>query len=628
MGNKPQVTLTFGGDEKQLTRAMERVDKGAHDMASGVDDASRKMASAADEGFSKIKKSGDDAAGSFEKIGKGFSASAGLITGAGMAIGANLVGAIGDAMGQADVGAMLAARLGGGADRAKELGAIAGKVYGENFGESMGEVSEALQGVIGSNLVDEDATDEDVKRVTEKLLTVGQVVGESTSRVAMAVQQMLRTGLADSAEEAFNLIVRAQQQGLNKSEDLLDTLNEYGTQFRKLGLDGPTALGLISQALRAGARDSDTAADAIKEFSIRAIDGSKASENALHDLFGARWEKVVADIAAGGPKATAAFDEVLTKLKAIKDPAEQSALSVALFGTKAEDLGKALFAMDAKTAVQEMGDLQSATDDAMTAIGDTPTAQFESFKRNMETSLIETINQVAPLLMQMGQFVAQNIDVLGPLAAVIAVVTVAQWAWNAATEANPIGLIIIGIAAFVAAIVMLWNHSEGFRNFFISAWHGIRDTIAAVGDFIIGAWNRVVDFFTGLPGRIGQALGALASGIGNAFKGALNLVIDYLNWWVDRVNNIIYGINVVNPFNDIPPIPHVGHLHTGGVVGGGMPGQEVLRVLQVGEEVSPSGQGGGGATGLYAVPGGDRLIANLINELIDKRYLRVVRRRG
>src|ERR1044072_5720845 len=446
MSSKPTVTLTVAGDEKRLSESFGRGGRDAKDFGDQVGRASKEMADEVDRNYDKAAKSADKAGKSFEGAGKSFDAGTGAILTGAAGIGLAVGDAFGKMFEQADGGGLLAAQLGGGAERAAELGGLAGKVYGENFGDSMQDVGEALKGVIGSNLVDEDASDDDIKRVTEKLLTVSQVVGEETGRVSQAVQQMLRTGMAKSAEEAFDLIVRAQQQGINKSEDLLDTLNEYGTQFRKLGLDGPMSLGLINQALRAGARDSDTAADALKEFSIRAIDGSKASQNAFHDL-GLNGEKMAAQIARGGKDATAGLDTVLDKLRAIKDPVQQSQIAVGLFGTKAEDLGKALFAMDTSTAVASMGDLQGATDQAMTAIGDTPTAKFEAFKRNMETTLIDVVSRAAPMLEAFGGFVSQNIDVLGPLAAVIAVVPIAQWAWNGAGAANPIVLIIIGIAA-------------------------------------------------------------------------------------------------------------------------------------------------------------------------------------
>ena len=56
--------------------------------------------------------------------------------------------------------------------------------------------------------------------------------------VSPSAAQAIRTGIAEDAAGAFDLLVAGQQKGLNASGDLLETVNEYGTQFRKLGLRG------------------------------------------------------------------------------------------------------------------------------------------------------------------------------------------------------------------------------------------------------------------------------------------------------------------------------------------------------------------------------------------------------
>ncbi|QIM22887.1 hypothetical protein G7075_20050 [Phycicoccus sp. HDW14] len=48
-------------------------------------------------------------------------------------------------------------------------------------------------------------------------------------------------------------------------------------------------------------------------------------------------------------------------------------------------------------------------------------------------------------------------------AAATGIVTAAQWLWNAALTANPIGIVVVAIAALVAAIVLAWKNSETFR---------------------------------------------------------------------------------------------------------------------------------------------------------------------
>lgn len=621
MANKPSVTLTFGGDTDQLSRAVDKaLDKGDQ-FAKGVEGDSDRVRKALDGVGGSSEGNGERARKSFEKVGDSFKdAGKSILSGVGFGIGDSLAEGILGGFEQSNVGGLLGAQLGGGSEAAARYGRLAGQVYADNFGSSMEDAAAGLKGVQQFHLIDPSATDADVKRATESLMTVGQVVEEDSGAVARAVSQMIRTGLVKNAQEGFDLIVAAEQKGVNKSQDLLDTLNEYGTQFRKLGLEGPTAVGLLSQAIQAGARDSDTAADALKEFSIRAIDGSKTTSDAMRSLFGGTWKQVVADIAAGGPKAEAGLGAVLDKLRGVKDPAQQAQIAVSLFGTKAEDLGKALFAMDTKTAADGMGNLAGRTDEAMHAIGDTPQAKFEQFKRSMEQNFTGVINAAAPVIQAVTGFVSQYADVLLPVAGVIGGIVVAQWAWNAAMEANPFVLIATLVAGLVVGLIALWNHSAAFRDFFIGIWNGIKTAVGGAVDWIRGAWDGVGRFFEDFPGRITRALSGLAAVIVAPVKGAINAVIDALNWalrhsinWaIGTANDIVASIPGM-PHQVIPKIPEIPRLHGGGTVPG-MPGTDVLVLAQAGEHLSAAGQGGGGGVGLVVY--GNSAAAEFVNNMI------------
>lgn len=60
----------------------------------------------------------------------------------------------------------------------------------------------------------------------------------------------------------------------------------------------------------------------------------------------------------------------------------------------------------------------------------------------------------------------------------------AQWAWNAALSANPIGLVVVAIAGLVAGIVWAWNNFEGFRGVVTGVWEVLKATFAWIMDFI------------------------------------------------------------------------------------------------------------------------------------------------
>ena len=69
-----------------------------------------------------------------------------------------------------------------------------------------------------------------------------------------------------------------------------------------------------------------------------------------------------------------------------------------------------------------------------------------------------------------------------------------QAALNAVMAANPIGIIITAIAALVAAFIYLWNNCEGFRNFWIGLWDGIKTVVKSVVDWIKENWQAMLLF--------------------------------------------------------------------------------------------------------------------------------------
>lgn len=321
--------------------------------------------------------------------------------GAGLAAGAALAGAVSSAMDREQLNAKLAARLGATGLDAEQLGKSSGKVYAAGFGDSLEDVNLAIENVT-KNIGDlGKGAAGGLEGLSKKALTVAQTFDQDLGGVTAAVGQLMRTGMAKNADEAFDIVTKGFQSSANKADDLLETVTEYGTQFRKVGISGQQMTGLLNQGLKAGARDADTVADAIKEFSIRAIDGSKNTAAGFKAL-GLSGKQMAEDIAGGGPKANKALDLTLDKLRAMKDPAARSAAAVQLFGTKAEDLGDALYALDPSEAVAALGQVEGATDAVGKAMQETSGAKIERFKRRMSAGFTATGGAVLGLAEKIG----------------------------------------------------------------------------------------------------------------------------------------------------------------------------------------------------------------------------------
>jgi len=261
------------------------------------------------------------------------------------------------------IGGLLAAQTGAAQSQSERLGNLAGDVFADNFGDSLDDVGEAMHAVFEQKIIDPSAADADIKSVTEKVMTLAQVTGESYRDISRDAEQMVKTGLAGSVSDAMDLIGMASEHGLNAAGDLMDGIEEYSTKFRDLGLNGQQAFGLIEQAMEGGARNTDIAMDALKEFSIRAQDGSVLTRRGF-EAIGLDADKMGKMVAAGGDSATSALRQTLNALQQMPPGVERSTAAVDLFGTKAEDLGEALYSMDLDNAADKF-DKFGGTVDAM-----------------------------------------------------------------------------------------------------------------------------------------------------------------------------------------------------------------------------------------------------------------------
>ena len=107
--------------------------------------------------------------------------------------------------------------------------------------------------------------------------------------------------------------------------------------------------------------------------------------------------------------------------------------------------------------------------------------------------------------------------------------TIAQWAYNAAIGANPIGAIISLIAALVAGIIVLWNTNEDFRNAVTNIWNGVLEAIKPVIDALGEAFKWICDEIFPL---FKPAIDAICKLFKGDLKGALASIWEYMTgWW-------------------------------------------------------------------------------------------------
>lgn len=197
------------------------------------------------------------------------------------------------------------------------------------------------------------------------------------------------------------------------------------------------------------------------------------------------------------------------------------------------------------------------------------------------------------------------------------VVTAAQWLWNLAMMANPIGLIIAAVIAFLVILGLLAKNWDKITAFLKRVWERVWSGIVS---FFSNAWNRITSglsravafvraMFAVFPlivgaavSRIGNFLSGIWNGITNGLKSALNGAIWLINAAIGGINTLIRGANAV-PGVSIPFIPNIPFLAEGGIVTGptlamiGEGGNDEA-VIPLPKGMRDGMLGGGGATDL------------------------------
>lgn len=280
---------------------------------------------------------------------------------------------------------MLEVQLGLDPAEAERAGKIAGSLYRSGWGESLEETTQAVSTVMSSIEGLGDLSEDELFGAAENALMLSEAFGIDVAQAAQVAGQAVSLGLADTADEAFDLMtVSMQRIPENLRGEMMDAVSEYGPHLANLGYEGEEAFGLLASAPELGQYGIDKVGDALKEFSIRSTDMSAASTEA-YEAIGLNADEMANRILAGGDTAAEATAEIVDGLLAIEDPAEQAEAAIALFGTPIEDLGVQgipdfLESLDGSS--EALGETQDAAFEAATTLGDDLGTKMESAKRS------------------------------------------------------------------------------------------------------------------------------------------------------------------------------------------------------------------------------------------------------
>lgn len=189
------------------------------------------------------------------------------------------------------------------------------------------------------------------------------------------------------------------------------------------------------------------------------------------------------------------------------------------------------------------GQLRTQVGGFATAEGQTAAGQaailgnrFGEVQEKVGSKLVPALTDLAGRLVSVIDFVDRNSAVIVPLVAVLgtfatvvyAIITAAkiytavQTALNFVLAANPIGLIVLAIAALVTGIVIAYKNSETFRNIVQAVFKAVATAVLTAVDVWLGGFQKMFEVLAKIPI------------IGDKFKG----VADKIQGARDKVNGL------------------------------------------------------------------------------------------
>ena len=457
-----------------------------------------------------------------------------------------------------------------------------------------------------------NASAETITDMTKKFLAIQTTLDSDMTETMRGVNGLMEQfGL--SSEEAIDLIAKAGQNGLDKTDELGDNLAEYATNFKDAGYSAEDMFAILETGLDSGAYNLDKVNDLVKEFGNRLVGGDV--QTAVESL-GGNFVNLYQQIQDGNLSSKDAFQLLAGEISNLNSDQEKATAIAALFGSQGEDAGiKVVEAMgqangaleankeayeNANGAAKEMTDgveesvtYQSAMNELMMAAKDVgeelaPTIskvadavkEAAQWFRGLDEDTKKTIMTIAgvaavvgPLLVMFGtlftniqRIVTVSSSVIGVFGKLFALLA-----------ANPFVLIIAGIALLIAGLVMAYNKVEWFRNGVNAFFQGISDVAVEVFNFIggyisgvfEGLWTNVsnvfeagkriftgfIDFITGVfTGDWERAWNGIVNIFGGIFDGIVAIAKMPLNNMIGLINGFIRGLNNIKVPKWVPGV--------------------------------------------------------------------------
>lgn len=446
----------------------------------------------------------------------------------------------------------------------ESLQGVMENVYGNNYGDSMADVADAVATVSQQM---KGLSDGELQSVTEGAFALRDVFQYDVAESVRAANALVNN-FGISGDDAMNLIAAGAQNGLDFSGELLDTISEYSVQFAKVGIDADQMFQIMQAGADSGAWNLDKVGDAIKEMSIRVVDGSDTTAAGFQAI-GMDADIMAQKFAAGGETAQQAFQETIQALAGMEDPVQQNIAGVNLFGTMWEDLGPEVVAQlasitdEAYAAGDELQKMQEVKYDNL---GDA----LKGLGRQLEVELLPLANELTSFLTDILQEVnfdglAEGIAeafsavqaVVGPLLSPVMDLMSQLFSGDMFFQ---LGSVVAGLSG---PLQSLSQYLQPIIGAFLQMAQNVFPVFVAVGQTVAGAISQIFQALSPLMAPLQQlamsifpAISAVLGAVGQAFINLVNVVMPPITGLISFLMPAFQGLltilqNVINFITNI-----------------------------------------------------------------------------
>ena len=286
---------------------------------------------------------------------------------------------------------------------------------------------------------------------------------------------------------------------MRQGDQTKETVDEFIEALIKLNEEGIGDFGSLEQQARGATSGISTSITNMKTATVRGITNMISKVNEALEPYGG-LSGVISNIGKTAERVFSAIGDVLSyiipKLIEVANWCKDNAGVIKNVAIAVGSLALAWKGIELLSFIQQSGSVVAALGRITTAIFGNIAAKVAD---KAETAALNVMyakdfvksiaKATAGLVKNTAQFVAQKGAMIATTVATKAMAA-AQWLLNAAMSANPIGLIIAGVVALVAVIVLLWNKCEWFRNLVMTIFDAIKKGLQAVITF----FQPVIDF--------------------------------------------------------------------------------------------------------------------------------------